>query len=415
MRLLHFSKGGTLAILLLLAMGLFAQQHGGGIQFCVNLQQANEFAQAINRPVFVVVERPYNCSGCLQMEQVYASPAVERHFNGSFANLKVSTNSPDGVKLVTEYNLRRYPAYLFFNKSGKLTNQAAGVLNANELIAKSNSAFNDFPSVSPIGNPYDGYLDIQKQHKSGATSPDVVRGFCLQAKRYNNKDYKNALKGYINSGALNRVSSVSDLEFLMAFIDDYDTGVFDLIVNNLQAFKNHYGADYVHAQAKKALLINVKKAASQRNRSTFAQLLQAPAHIGLPDEVLFELEMLEVYYGIVRDWSSYAGEATRRLSSGRHHAANYNKAARNFARYINNQNQLETALFWAKAAVDAAPYEYVYRETYAALLYKTDKKGKALKEAELAKRTADSQGKNYVSTLHLINAINGNLPLPSNF
>ncbi|WP_044207361.1 DUF255 domain-containing protein [Flammeovirga sp. OC4] len=123
---------------------------GGFLVYPLTAQQVDFFegkweevlkeAKKKDLQVYVGVNTPY-CESCKEMDRhVYSDKEVARFYNEQFVNYKVDIQSEIGRFISSNYNIRSFPAHLYFSSAGKILHQAKGKLPPKVFLEKGEEA-----------------------------------------------------------------------------------------------------------------------------------------------------------------------------------------------------------------------------------------------------------------------------------
>jgi thiol:disulfide interchange protein len=85
------------------------------------------------------------CGPCKMMaRKVFTQRRVADHFNASFINYMADAEKGDGVSIAQKYQVNSVPTYLYINSEGKLVHKIEGSMTADEFIAESKKALQNY-------------------------------------------------------------------------------------------------------------------------------------------------------------------------------------------------------------------------------------------------------------------------------
>lgn len=396
-------------------------QQKDGIQFFVGTwDQAIEIAFLMKKPIFVNVYKDY-LPACKKMQkEVFNDYRIAKQYERSFVNYKVNVHSETGVNFMKEYGIREYPALLYFDYKGNLKAKEFGLKTPQQFSALGNEIANKVRmEVRVVSNAsyslpemYTNYLDQKIQYDNGARHPDFLHDYALQLKKFNDP-YEGVVDEYLQQVGASAITVTKNLKFTYAFADNIDTKSFELLLKNKRYYIGQYGSDKVNKKLRSAIRTSIITAANNKDRRTFNRAIEAINMAKLPDSDEFAVAMMATYYESVSDWSSYSSviidfiEKQNRLNTPQV----LNDASWKFAMNIEDKSKLSKAEKWMEEALKAESNNAEFKETYAAVLYRLGKKSKAMKEAETAVELGRKAGKDYSSTLSLMESIRSSRPI----
>lgn len=383
--------------------------------FVSNWKQAIQMVEAMDRPLFVYLYVDYERESNLMNSEVFTNPSVKQLHVADFVSLKISLHSPDGPKLRQKYQLREFPAFLYFDQKGNLLKKETGFKRADELLSLSRSALrmNPYKRQKGVISPfYVAYIEKKMQYENGVRQIDFLYDLAYDRKKFND-DYLSIVGEYIDREGINNLTKDRHLNFIFDFADDVEGLPFEIVMNNKQRYIDFFGREKVDKLIKRAIRSAVIIAARYQNWSAFEEIKHIVDKADIMNQKDFEFLMLTVYYENTQNWGKFTQiiEDYTRVNPSIE-ASILNDLAWRYAINIKDKAKLQDALSWSERAVQLKPQVFKYQETYAAVLYLLGKKAKALKEAETAKIIARKYGEDYRTTLKLSQAIRSNDKLP---
>lgn len=182
-------------MVMFISLGTMAQTDAG-----MNFIKAESWAEvkakakAENKYIFLDGYTTW-CGPCIMMaKKIFPLPEVGEFYNANFINVKVQLDTTekdndyvkkwyqDGHFLMTNYNIRAFPTYLFFSPNGEIVHRAVGSSDAATFISKGKDAL----------NPDKQYYALARQYDKGNRDPDFLKKLSYAAR--NAYDNDNMLK-----------------------------------------------------------------------------------------------------------------------------------------------------------------------------------------------------------------------------
>lgn len=421
---------GNLCLLLLLwvfstsSVLLPKNKNAYGVSFFTGtLQSALIVTQTRDLPLFVLLYEPYTLS---DMEStVFNQKDVELFYNSHFFNCKIKSDSEDGKYLIEKYNLSNLPALLFFNSSEYLLLQDAGEKTQAALLTLGNKALqeninnkhsraaetklqlvaNVEKNESTLDRGYIQLLEYQIKYENGYANTNFLYDYAYLLHQFN-EPYDAVIAQYLAGISIPDLSSEKNVRFVYDFSGDIHSPAFSLLLSNKQYYIGLLGKQKIEQRIAEALIAAAITAAANKNRVLLNEALSALKKSGISSSIMTEQQLRSLYFEKSGNWNDYSSYKIGQYKNGEGiNPDELDDVAWKFVLHVDNELKLEKALLWTQENMRQFPSHFKYRETYAALLYRLNQKGKAKKEAQKAREIALQQGKNYGSTLALMDAM----------
>ncbi len=348
-------------------------------------------AQEQNKKVFVDAYTDW-CGWCKVMDQkTFSRPEVGEFAQSRFISTKINMEEGFGVKLAMKYRVTSYPQYLIFDSEGHLESRLSGFMEPVEFIESVKQALESSNTLPPIGDPLNFDLPY----------PD----FLLRAyAKDRDKNYPTAegIDAYLDTR-----DDLTD-EVSWAVISRFVNGgkYADSTVALRKELASTYGDEEVTAKLASFVFARVKRAIKDSSRKQFTSALDAADRtLGL-DAPYYKLRYQLYFDQMTGDWQGFAETGNHLIQDMPEKAPPATQNAMAWALYENCENAqaLTTAAEWMKKVTRDHP-NYIYLDTYAALLYKLDDKDGALLVANRALDAATEEGEDAQATRDLIDKI----------
>lgn len=341
------------------------------------------------------------CGWCKVMDKkTFTDPRVTEMLNSRFVPVKKEMEKEvDGQKLAMKYHISSFPTFMFFTHEGKLIYVAHGYQPADEFLKTLEQVLNI--AAEP---PADNMRVHEAYNVSGLEPgfPDFYKASFQVADKRPKVDEKKVslfLDGQKDKtsevcwGVLWRFSSLSVCQ--------------EVVLKEYTKLKSMYGREAVEEVTAGIISRRASAATKAKDKEAYQ------AALGMIEKYMTEKteqEQLRLsiemnYFKNQNDWAGYAGVVQPVYDkSGADAAGMLNEAAWTIYEKCDDQVVLKQAAGWMKVVIDTHA-EYMYLDTYAALLYKTKDYTAARNYAELAITDGEKNGEDVSATKSLLEMI----------
>lgn len=355
-------------------------------------------AKKENKLIFIDAYTSW-CGPCKWMaKNVFTNDTVADYFNAKFVNAKIDMEKGEGPEIAKLYSVQCYPNLLFIDGEGKLVHRAAGGREAQDFIEIAENAF----------KPEKRYSRYMEQYASKKTDPaflleyvDIMSGSCMSADE--------VLKDYFATQKDEALTSRTNWETMRDYSTNPKSRELSFLLKNAEVYKKLYTADSVDSKVKEVLVnggysVFYKKDATEKDFTSYLESLKSLNYSGT-DEVVFTLGL--AYSQKNGDWVKYAKLVAEQGDKYLKEPEEINMVAWNI--YENSDDKealLKAENMMSKVAGNAHGWHIV--DTYAAVLYKLNKKAEAKAAAQKAIEMAKKEGvaeEDYKATVELLEKI----------
>ncbi len=367
--------------------------------FLGSFEQALDMAEHMKMNVFVYVYKDFE-SRKPELD-FFSNNAVASLYRKKYVNLKVNLNSATGVKFFEQYNLRSFPAMLYFSKDGRLLGAQSDLEDADEVlhwgkVYSSKAIYTEHTKKLPT--IYREFLDLKNQYNNGRRDASFLYHYAYMLEKFN-EPYEHVVEMYIDRCDIRTNES---LNFLFHFAKDVDSHSFKHLVSNQAYFSKIYQPHNLEAKLKAAITQTVTKAANQHKRHDLNRAMNVLSRIDMSNRGLFMAEMKTLYFEVTQDWDNYARVTYDWITQSRDiDACSVNEIAWDYAVNVNDKKLLGEALSWVNNLVEQQPKDLTFQQTSAALHYQLGKRAKAIKIVDTAIESARQRGLDYTSFIAL--------------
>jgi thiol-disulfide isomerase/thioredoxin len=338
------------------------------------------------------------CGPCKWMAaNVFTNDTVADYFNAKFINAKFDMEKGEGEDIAKLYEVHCYPNLLFIDGEGKLIHRGAGGLNVEKFIQLAEEAF----------NPKKRFSKYKDEYPLKKTDPVFLREYveavsktCLSTDAPV-QDYFKTQKDEILTNRVN-------WNMIRDYSSNYKSREFTYLLSNVEKYNKEYTADSVNSKIKEVFLNEgystiYKKESKPEDYKAYIDEIKKIKFAAF-EEVLFKLDL--AYSKKNGDWQKYVDLSVEK-GDKYFNFDDYNNISWDIYEHSDNKEALQKAESWMLKAVKETPDWYIY-DTYAAVLYKLNKKADAKTAATKAIELAKNGGRaeeEYQSTTELLQKI----------
>lgn len=388
------TRTATAALLLLLTGGIL---HAEGVHFYKgSWQEALDRAAKENKYIMVDAYTDW-CGWCKVMDkETFTDPDVAAVVNENFIPVKINFEEGIGIDLSMKFRVNSYPTILFFNPSGQLVHIQHGYMSPNQLF-------------------------IDECNKALAIKDKRVFGF-------DSRDLNVPFPEFYRTSFLQGDDRAwPEEEEVVAFLDEqrdlfsevswsviwrfqggekYKT----FLLENQKKYAELYGEEEVSDAALSIVSRMVYTAAKDKDEKQLEKALgMLDTYFGdREDKDRLKLRLQQRYYENVGDWKKYARVSRTFIEDAEEFDANEtNSICWTLYENCDDKEVLAKAVEWMKPVLVAEPQNWLYIDTYAALLYKTGNLAEAEKQAREAIRIGQEKDEDVSATQELLERITG--------
>jgi thiol-disulfide isomerase/thioredoxin len=346
-------------------------------------QEIKDKAKKENKLIFVDCYTTW-CGPCKSMSKnIFTNDTVADFFNKNFICAKFDMEKDEGLMLSKEYNINRYPTFIFADGDGNLVHRGCGLQPVNSFIELGNNAL----------DPQKHFINYEEQYKKGNRDASFILSYLrvMEAGGVNIKEVKD---DYFITQKESDLTSQINWAILYRFTNDLKSREFKYIMNHKDEYAKIYTLDSVNMlidyNISMALIPVVFKDTTGKAFSDFMVDIKKSK---VPNVEEIELCGKMFLTSAKEKWNDYAVIAVAYIEKYKmDDSRELNDVAWNFYENINDKSLLEKALIWAKQSVNLKPRDTNY-DTYACLMFKLGNKDEAIKLEEEAIKFAKEMGK----------------------
>lgn len=395
----------------------------------ISVEKALTELKQINKPIFLYIYTRFTPECNRMKKTVFIQPDVAALMNDRFFPISLELQSEEGMQLRSKYeltgiNMSQYPVYLFLSSDGNVLLKDNGFKTPADLMVLANKVLGQAEQqesrvkFEPASGSFKEFFDYLQQYRNGNKQPDFLRGLAYKMREYNEL-YQGVVDDYLTIIGPQNYLNPTNSRFILDFADDVHSMAYSILTTNRNFFVSQFTKAEVDKTIEKAIRQFVVSLANAGNTVSAPDLKQISEKIklsGLSNAGAFEISMKMLYFEMSEKWDEYATAAVAFLGNGKEQQPELlDNITWNFMQHTTQPDMLQKAQTWMQEAMSQKPSNFKYRETYAALLYKTGKTDKAMKETEKAIEMARQQGADYATTLKLQECMRRGKPIPADF
>ena len=193
------------------------------------------------------------CGPCQRMaKEVFTLPEVGTFYNKNFVNVKFDMEKGEGPKFAQKYQVSSYPTLLFIDENEEAVNVAKGSRPAEQFIALGKATLNRLDKTT----------DFEEKYEEGERSAEFLRAYAYQLLMSGKPTLKIANE-YLRTQKEQKTAP--NLEFLFDFCSECDSRLFDMLLDNKDAFIKEQGKEVFYNKIEAACDATVRKAVELDN------------------------------------------------------------------------------------------------------------------------------------------------------
>lgn len=389
-----------IAALCMLQKFSFAQEEERGIEFFHgSWEEILAEAQKQDKPIFVDAYASW-CGPCRKLSsEVFPNPMVGNFFNTNFINAKIDMEKGDGPRLKGKFGVRAYPTLVFLDPQGNIIHKTQGYHQPDMLIAAARKAL-----FTPT------YLEsMHEQYKKGERSPEFLRKYLVVVAFEKKTLGFDEQQEYLNSISKETYLTDENMKLFFEMANDVRSPFLPIILDNYNAFEEKFGEKFVSDAVVGTVISATKRAVATKDETHLQQAVAVLHQYPKPEAPVLEGKIKLEYYRLSEKWEDYMKTATDFFKHNELTDSEFlNNMAWVFYEHADKTKELKSALEMVDKSIALRSY-YNNHDTRAAILYRLKRFDDALAEANIALELGKAQGRNYKSTLNLIENIQNKL------
>ncbi|TND07453.1 MAG: thioredoxin domaiN-containing protein [Bacteroidetes bacterium] len=333
------------------------------------------------------------CGWCKVMDKkTFPDPKVAGYIRGNFYPVKMEMEKEaDGRKLSMKYHVNSFPTFLIFNPQGKLVYVSKGYQEPADYLATLEKALASSP---------DNFAAYNASSLEPGFPDFYVKMFDKTSKT---KTEEKTVLDFLNA----QTDKTSELAWgVMWRFSSSMAGCGDMLLKHSAQLAEKYGREEVENSIVSVIYFKAGQANKSGDQSKLKEVLaMVDKHLTANQEE-YKRGLSMNFFKAQKNWNSYADQVSEMIKkSGYDGKENpVNEAAWTLYEECKDKRILGTAVVWMSNVVQTKP-EYMYLDTYAALLYATDNYKDAETWAKKAIDAGKATGEDVSSTESLLQLI----------
>lgn len=357
-------------------------------------------AKKENKLIFVDAFTTW-CGPCKWMAaNIFTNDTVADYYNSRFINAQIDMEKGEGPDFALLYDVRCYPNLLYIDGDGNVVHRSAGSGDTKGFIQLAEDAQNPEKQFSRYKNEYESkkfdpvflveYLNI-------------ISNTCLP--------FENIISDYFSTVKDEDLSSNENWNILRDYSSNYKSREIIYLLNNIETFSKKYTSDAVNSKIKNVFMGSGFKIlrSPEMKEDDYTSYKSEISKFNLPgiDEVIFQLDLN--YFYMQGNMKGLIDLAVEKGDLYFKNLSEFNQISWTIYEQSDDTVALQKAASWMqKALEDKENQQYFAYDTYAAVLFKLNKKAEAkaiaLKAIEVAKDSGINE-EEYQSTTELLQKI----------
>lgn len=334
------------------------------------------------------------CGPCKKMsKEIFPLKVVGDLYNENFVNAKIDMERGEGVAIAEKYEIVLYPTFLFLDSEGNIMHRATGFHNISQFMELGRAA----------ADPSKRLSSYEKRYNEGERDPDFLLNYSQLRLDVMDGSHEAIAEEYMKTQ--DDWSTPENMDFVYNNLSSTNSGLFDHVVKNRDAFSERYGERLV---TKKVMDIIYGAVQDTKEKSSLVQIDELFERAFPEQAAKMSAKYRLAYYRQAGDREKYAESAISYLSKFKSEATSdeLNETAWTFYEVIDDKPKLKKAVKWAKQSMKM-DNNYFNNDTLAALYYKLGKKKCATKAANKALAIGRTEGQDVSETEALLKRILG--------
>lgn len=351
-------------------------------------------AKKENKMIFIDCYTTW-CGPCKWMaKNIFTNDSAADYYNQNFINAKIDMEKGEGIEIAKEYSVQNYPTMLYLNAEGEQMHRICGSSPTQEFIQNGKDAL----------DPEKQMAGIKTQFNKGKTTAEIATDYfaalhnaCLSANQ--------EVTEYFNTVQPEEYKSEANWNIIRKYVNEYFTETFQVFEADRDAFSKLYSKEIVDNKINEVYTASLYTAIRNNDDAGFNSLTEK-----LRKSETEEAEKIILRAQVSRsenkeDWKEYSKLASEYISGyAAEEADDLNNFAWTFYEHVDDPQMLARAEGWAKTACELVN-NYANNDTYAAVLFKLNKKKEAEAAAKKAISIAANNGEDAKETEALLDKI----------
>jgi len=373
---------------------IFAQEQKGINFEHGTFEEIKTKAKTENKIVFIDAYTTW-CGPCKWMSKtVFPKPDVAAFYNSNFINAKIDMEKGEGIAIASTYSIQAYPSLLYVDGNGEVVHRSVGARDEKEFIELGKTAL----------NPDKNLKGLSLKFKTEPGNFKNAYSYISELSDANLPEKKGAFDAYFATQDKSEWIELPNWRMLYDFVKSPENPVFVNFKENRTAFSTKYTSDSVNKKMQSVYFNALQNASQSGDVSKWEGLKETILNLKLEGG-----EKMISYSGIALA-ADNQDLAFERISVyiekfGSKEANQLNEFSWRIYESSTNKTHLIAAEKWASSATKLEPENPMIADTYAALLFKNNKKTEAKSMAIKAIKLGTQAGEDMKGTEELLKKI----------
>jgi thiol-disulfide isomerase/thioredoxin len=353
---------------------------------------AQQRASELDKPIFIDFHTDW-CGWCKVMDdKTFSQPEVIQFMNDRFICLKVDAEKGVGRQLAMKFRIGSFPTFGVLNSQGMLVDKISGFKKPEPFLEEMNK------QVEKVN---EGFM-------LEGVSPELELEYPeFYTKSFKNKDTKTKAV-WPKDTVVYKYLRGADLMNEVVFSVYAKFGGNDEVNQNALALQDQLFMQFGEADVNKVLASilykEYEKIEKDGNLEDFEKWLPRTERLMRDKGKMYQNHYQIKFYKKNEMWSRYTDKVDSMIKNDSAATSFVNSQSWDVYKNVDHKKTVKKAIGWMGKVVKKEP-NYMYLDTYAALLHKAGKNSEAAKQAELAIKAGKESGEDVKATEKLLKKI----------
>ena len=360
-------------------------------------EKVKKYAKAQKKMIFLDCYTTW-CYWCKVMDKsTFKEESVVDYYSENFVNVRYNMEEGDGKILAEEYDINRFPTYMFFDSDGNFVHRGAGFRDQDQFLELAREAQDPESQIVLMMNRYD----------EGNRSADLLYdyAFALAAAGLDGDD---VVEAYIATQSSKEMLTHKNWEFISTFVLSSNEPTFQLITKYREIYENLEGAEAVQDYIDEVIDNDIYAIAKLQDRGKLKELKAKIAELTPIEKRAFATMAKADYQFYKKNEATSHKYASLYFDELCKDWSELNDVSRSYFENETDQAKLQKAADWAKRSTELE-LNWFNTDTYANLLFKLGKLGEAKAAAQRSINVGKQNDEDVTETKNLLAKINEKL------
>ena len=379
-------------LILVISMFALLQTNAQQINYVdTNWKVVVQMAKSSGKYIFIDAYTEW-CGWCKVMDKkTFTDSKVIELMNGKFIPLKMDMETGFGIDMARKFGVSGFPTFLIFNSEGRLVYRVTGFQEAPDFLASLSASMDPAIEGQYKGISSEIHLDFPQFYKDAFGGKKVSK-YPTADKVDDYLKTQDDLTSEINWRVMSRFTTS----------DNINKRFFELI----DIYRSLYG-DEVDEKINDIIHLKISAAKKNNDASGIQEASQMIDTYYKGDKETMKRHMMLEFYSATKKWGEFAHEFENYLAISQYNdLSTVNSYCWQLYEDCDDKDLISKSCTWMQEVTNRDP-QYMYLDTYAALLYKARNKEEAIKVAKTAIETGKKNKEDVKSTEELLLQMEG--------